>query len=143
MRKIILSVFTVALLSSCGGSQSSSEVSNTQSTFKVYGNCGMCKKTIEGSLTGIEGILKADWNKKTKQIDIEFDEAKIKLDEIKQKIAGVGYDMENVRAEESVYSNLAGCCQYNRPGSEGSQEQMLERPIDSANHNEDHSHQNH
>ena len=143
MRKIILSVFTVALLSSCGGSQSSSEVSNTQSTFKVYGNCGMCKKTIEGSLAGVEGMLKANWNKNTKQIDIEFDEAKIKLDEIKQKIAGVGYDMEKVRAEESVYSNLVGCCQYDRPGSEKSEDLILEQPVDSAHHNENHNHHNH
>ena len=37
-------------------------------TFKVYGNCGMCEKTIEGSLKNVKGIDKADWNKETKMM---------------------------------------------------------------------------
>jgi mercuric ion binding protein len=115
MRKIILSAFTVALLASCGANQSNSAASNSRESFKVYGNCGMCEKTIEGSLTNVNGVTSADWNKETKQMEVAFDTTVISINDVKLKIAGVGYDMEHVRADESVYSTLPGCCQYDRP----------------------------
>lgn len=83
--------------------------------FKVYGNCGMCEKTIEGSLIGVKGIEKADWNKDTKMMEVTFQENVISLDEVKMKIAAVGYDTEAYRATNKVYGNLPGCCQYDRP----------------------------
>ena len=89
-------------------------------TFKVYGNCGMCKKTIEGALTNIKGIVKADWNKETKIMEATFHEHEITLDEIKKKIAAVGYDTDKFRATDKAYNNLAGCCQYERPAEKKS-----------------------
>jgi periplasmic mercuric ion binding protein len=83
--------------------------------FKVYGNCGMCEKTIEGSLKGVKGIEKADWNKETKMIEVTFNGKEISLDEIKKKIASVGYDTEEYRATKKAYNSLPGCCQYDRP----------------------------
>lgn len=143
MRKSILSLAVVALLASCGGTESTEKTTSNEATsesFKVYGNCGMCEKTIEGSLQDLDGVSKANWNKETKQMDVEFDASKIKLADIKQKIAGVGYDMEDIRAEESTYSELPGCCQYQRPGSEDKKEMNMEHPMDSTH---DHSHHNH
>ena len=89
----------------------------TTKTFKVYGNCGMCEKTIESALKGVKGIEKADGNKETKIMEVTFDEGVITLKEIKQKIADVGYDTDEVRASEKVYNKLPGCCQYERPES--------------------------
>ena len=40
---------------------------------------------------------------------------KITLDEIKQKIADVGYDSDTHRAKDAIYAALPGCCQYDRP----------------------------
>ena len=42
----------------------------------------------------------------------DFDSTKISLSQIKNKIAAVGYDTKEARAEESVYLSLPGCCQY-------------------------------
>ena len=86
-------------------------------TFKVYGNCGMCEKTIEASLKNVKGIEKADWNKETKMMEVTFDSEVISLKEIKQKIADVGYDTDEVRATDDTYNGLPGCCQYERPES--------------------------
>lgn len=87
----------------------------TSENFKVYGNCGMCKRTIEGSLKDVKGIYSANWNKETKMIAIQYDKASISLTEIKKKIAAVGYDTEEHRASEESYKSLPGCCQYERP----------------------------
>ncbi len=84
-------------------------------SFKVYGNCGMCKKTIEGALKDVKGIDKADWNRETKMIEVVYHTHDISLDEIKKKIAEVGYDTKEFRATEKIYNNLPGCCQYERP----------------------------
>ncbi len=137
MKKSMLSLAIIALLASCGGEKTETAVAVSKSeSFHVYGNCGMCEKTIEGSLSGIDGIRKADWNKETKQIDIEFNESKITLIDIKNTIAGAGYDMDDVKAKESTYKGLPGCCQYDRPEVEKAEELK----IDSTEHHQEHNH---
>ncbi len=83
--------------------------------FTVYGNCGMCEKTIENSLKDVKGVSEADWNRETDEMTVTFDTEVITLDAIKQKIADVGYDSDSHRAKEEVYNSLPGCCQYDRP----------------------------
>lgn len=96
-------------------SETSTVVANGQanSTFKVWGNCEMCKETIEGSLK-VEGITKADWSPETKMISVAYDTSKITLDQIQKNIASVGYDNENYKGNDSAYNELPECCQYDR-----------------------------
>ena len=115
MLKLVMPAFLgVSMLASCGNAQEADK-SLTKAEFKVYGNCGMCEKTIEGSLNGQDGIGNADWDKETKMITVTYDPKKMDENKIKEKIAGVGYDTDSHRADESVYNNLPGCCQYERP----------------------------
>ena len=115
MLKLVIPAFLgVSMLMSCGNTQESND-SLTKAELKVYGNCGMCEKTIEGSLNGQDGIGNADWDKETKMITVTYDPKKMDENKIKEKIAGVGYDTDSHRSEQSVYNNLPGCCQYERP----------------------------
>jgi copper chaperone CopZ len=84
-------------------------------TFKVYGNCGMCKRTIEGALKGVKGIKSATWDGTQKMITVTFNPKKIELNDIHKKIAAVGYDTDTVKSEDETYNGLHGCCQYDRP----------------------------
>jgi copper chaperone CopZ len=81
---------------------------------KVYGNCGMCKKTIEKA-GNVKGISKTEWNTETAMAKITIDSAKTSVDAVLKRIAAVGYDSDNFRAPDAVYENLHGCCQYDRP----------------------------
>ena len=83
-------------------------------SFKVYGNCEMCKRTIESSLKGVKGIRSAEWDVEAKMMNTSFDHTLIPVKEIHQRIASVGYDTELVKAEDSAYSKLPECCQYER-----------------------------
>ncbi|MCU0426693.1 MAG: cation transporter [Candidatus Kapabacteria bacterium] len=83
-------------------------------TVKVWGNCGMCKKTIEKSLKGVEGIETATWDKSTKILSVSYDDSKITMKKIEEKVASAGYDTQNVRANDAAYDNLAKCCHYDR-----------------------------
>ncbi len=113
MKRTMLTLAIAAFLVSCGG-QGPKE-GEVKETFTVYGNCGMCKKTIEGSLNGVDGVSSAEWNMDNDKMTVIFDESTISLDDVKQKIASVGYDMDDVRADDEVYNKLHSCCQYDRP----------------------------
>jgi periplasmic mercuric ion binding protein len=82
-------------------------------SFKVYGNCGMCKKRIEKAVN-IDGVSKVAWNVETKQLTLSYDSTKTSSDVIQQKIAAVGHDTEKFTATDSVYEKLPGCCLYDR-----------------------------
>ena len=84
-------------------------------TIKVYGNCDMCKATIESSLKKKDGVLSKKWDKNTKMLTVTYDTGKITIQKIGEKIAAVGYDNEYVTAKDEVYNKLHHCCQYDRP----------------------------
>ncbi len=81
-------------------------------TFKVWGNCGMCKKTIEKALD-VKGI-KGDWNKKTKMITVSYDSVKFTSQQVHAVICAAGYDTEACKGDDDAYKNLHECCQYER-----------------------------
>ncbi len=83
-------------------------------TFKVYGNCGMCKKTIETAGINQKGVRKCIWNQEKGEVEVEYRMDKISLDEIKKKIAAAGYDTDEFRAPDKAYNGLHGCCKYER-----------------------------
>lgn len=80
----------------------------------VYGNCEMCKATIEKALSKKAGIKSGNWNAATKTLSVAYDPARINMPEIHETIAAAGYDTDLVKAPDEVYSNLHPCCQYER-----------------------------
>lgn len=105
-------LMVMALVSFTGQAQTDTKKT---STFKVYGNCGMCKTKIEAAVTGTKGIYKATWDSKTKKMTVVYNPQKKTLAQIKQQIADVGYDTESHRAKKATYDGLHGCCKYERP----------------------------
>ena len=87
--------------------------------FKVFGNCSMCEKTIEKAAQTVEGVQSADWDKKTKMMNVTFDESKTNVHKVHMAIAKVGYDTEMHKANDEVYENLPGCCKYERKKTNG------------------------
>jgi copper chaperone CopZ len=82
-------------------------------TFKVSGECGMCKTRIEKSARE-EGATSATWDVKTKMITVTFDPSKTSVDALSKKFASVGHDTEKYKADDKVYEALPGCCHYER-----------------------------
>lgn len=82
-------------------------------TFKVWGNCGMCKRTIEKAAK-TEGVEKAEWNKETKIITLVYNPTVTSNEKIQKAIAAVGYDTEKYTGDDKAYEKLPGCCHYER-----------------------------
>jgi copper chaperone CopZ len=90
------------------------QTKNTKNEIvKIYGNCGMCKKTIEKA-GNVSGVVKVIWNKESKMATLNYDAKKTNQDEILTRIALSGYDSDRFVAPDDVYNNLHGCCQYDR-----------------------------
>ncbi|GAB4324387.1 MAG: hypothetical protein Kow00127_17090 [Bacteroidales bacterium] len=83
--------------------------------FKVYGNCGMCENRIEKAVKALDGVVSADWDQKTKMIEVEFDTSVVSRDQVEKAIAAVGHDTDKYKAEDQVYNELPSCCHYDRP----------------------------
>ncbi len=93
----------------------SAQIKNAKSeTVKIYGNCGMCKKTIEKAAM-INGVATANWNVDSKMATLTFDTTKTNQNEILKRIAAAGYQSEGHLASDVAYSQLPKCCQYEKP----------------------------
>lgn len=109
--KNIFIVIVSVLFSAHSFAQKSQEV-------KVWGNCGMCKKVIEGAATKA-GAKEASWNEETKIMTVSFNAKKTDLQKIQAAVAAAGYDTQEFTAPDEVYSKLHGCCQYERKAKNG------------------------
>ena len=104
-------VATIVLLSI---TSSNAQIKNQKTeTVKIFGNCGMCESTIEKS-GNMKNQSNVDWNKDTKMATILYDSTKTSKNEILKRIALAGYDSDTFLAPNDTYSNLSGCCQYER-----------------------------
>lgn len=132
---IKIMVAAVMLLSTSINAQ----IKNTKTEMvKVYGNCGMCKTTIEKA-GNIKKIAKVDWNQEKQMATLTYDASATTQDEILKRIALAGYDSDKFLAPDDVYNNLHGCCQYDRVAKVAVKE---ETKADTATENHN-NHRNH
>jgi periplasmic mercuric ion binding protein len=82
-------------------------------TVTVNGNCGSCKKNIEKSALAA-GATSANWDNKTKFLNISYDPLVSNSAKIQTAIAAAGYDTQDFKASDSAYHKLDECCQYDR-----------------------------
>jgi hypothetical protein len=85
----------------------------TTETFKVSGNCGMCKTKIEKAAKDA-GASAATWDAATKDLTVTYKSSTTNTAKIQEKIASVGYDNAGATAANEVYDKLHGCCKYER-----------------------------
>lgn len=106
-KNIFLSISILLLLTAAANGQSK----NVKATIKVYGNCTMCKQRIETALD-TKGVKQANWDPKTKELQVVYVAGKISEMEIHQIVASVGHDTDKVKATDETYAELPFCCLY-------------------------------
>ncbi len=113
---MVLGLVINAQTSCCNTSSTKNCNSKTEqiiekTSYRVEGNCGLCKTRIEKAALNIKGVKTADWNQTTKILNLTFKKG-VNTDEILQAVANVGHDNEKFKASERVYNNLHACCKY-------------------------------
>ncbi|MBL1410123.1 DUF3347 domain-containing protein [Sphingobacterium faecale] len=82
-------------------------------TFHVNGNCDMCKATIEKA-GNKKKEAQVTWDASSQSASIVYDAEKTNSDAILKRIALAGYDNEKYLAPDETYTQLHGCCKYER-----------------------------
>ncbi len=105
--KIFLSAIIFTTFSFTAAAQEKTE------TFKVSGNCGMCKNKIEKAAKSA-GATYAVWDEDTKELVVKYNSTSSNAAKIQEKIAETGYDNAGATATKESYDKLHGCCKYER-----------------------------
>jgi copper chaperone CopZ len=79
--------------------------------IKTSAVCEMCQERIEKAVKELDGIKSASLSIETKIVKVEYDELKVKPEDIKEKISKAGYDADDVRKDKKAYKKLPKCCQ--------------------------------
>jgi periplasmic mercuric ion binding protein len=116
---IVLSFLFIGLSASFSHAQKTLASSTKKENFKVWGECGMCEKTIEKAALKA-GASTASWNQDSKILSVRYASGKTSSSEIQQSIAAAGYDTKAFTASGSAYENLPAYCHYQRKDASGS-----------------------
>lgn len=79
--------------------------------FKTSAKCGMCKKRIERDLGLTKGVEKATLNLDDKTVTVVYNANKTNPAKLKTKISKIGYDADEVVANQKSHDALPECCQ--------------------------------
>jgi hypothetical protein len=119
-----ISLFAVILFSIFSFNTSFAQTEKKE-TIKVWGNCGMCKTTIEKSAKKA-GAKTASWNEDSKELQVSYAVNKTSSEKIQQAIAKSGYDTQDFTADNTAYVNLPGCCKYDRKSGDAAKTKCCE-----------------
>ncbi|MFC2137998.1 heavy-metal-associated domain-containing protein [Bacteroidota bacterium] len=111
--KTIIKLSLVALIAIYTTSAFSQKTNKDTLVINTSAQCEMCKERIEKNLVYETGIIDANLDLETKQVFVIYKTNKISDSEIKQVISKIGYDADDVKADEKAYNKLPLCCQKN------------------------------
>jgi len=112
-QSIILSfVFIIATVFTANA-QKKVDPTVKKETFKVWGECGMCKKHIEKAAKE-SGATTANWDTDSKKLTVTYSTAQTTNLKIQQAIAAAGYDTRDLAGDNAAYDKLDECCKYDR-----------------------------
>jgi len=65
-----------------------------QKIIDVQGmTCGHCKSSVEGALSSLDGVTKADVNLDENNVNVEYDDSKVTDSSMNDAIEEQGYDV--------------------------------------------------
>lgn len=107
--KRIIGVLTLVLALSFGAFAQKGKTSEVSFASSV--KCGMCKKTIESSLGKEKGVQSVNVDLAQHTVNVVYNPKKVSKDGLKEKISKIGYDADEVVADQKAHDALPGCCQ--------------------------------
>lgn len=118
---IIFSCLLLVFSAFTASAQKKADPTQKKETFKVWGECGMCKKNIEKAAKD-SGATTANWDTDSKQLTITYNTTRTSNQKIQQAIAAAGYDTRDLTADNTAYDKLHECCKYDRKAAAAKEE---------------------
>ena len=79
--------------------------------IETSAQCEMCKERIEEEMQFTKGVTAANLDVESQILTITFKSKKTNLDKIKRAISLIGYDADEILADEKAHNKLPKCCQ--------------------------------
>ncbi len=114
MKKLMSSLCLIAAFIFLSIASTTAQSSIVTDTLVVNGDCNMCKKKIETACFGLKGMKTANWDDEALKLIVSYDSTKTNADAILKRVALIGYDNQNYKADDKAYYKLDECCQYDR-----------------------------
>lgn len=115
MKKLLLLTLTVVGFVFFGFSQSK-KGTQTVAIKTPTVQCESCKKRIENYMVREDGVQKVTVDYKKKVTKVTFVNERTNIENVKTAIANLGYDADNVTANEESYKKLPLCCKKPEDG---------------------------
>jgi mercuric ion binding protein len=107
MKKILLLSLAIAGLAAT----SSAQVKVVKAKIKTPNAlCADCKGRIESQLKRVDGIVFVDVNYRRGETTVKYQADRTDIEQIKTTIANLGYDADDVTANEESYKRLPKTC---------------------------------
>jgi len=78
--------------------------------IKTSTQCNMCKNRVEKEMAYTKGIISASLNVDKAQLTVKYKTHKTSPEKIRKAISNIGYDADNIKANEQAYEKLPKCC---------------------------------
>lgn len=72
--------------------------------------CGMCDARVKKELAYEKGVTDIQVDLKEKLITVEYKPGRTDVEKIKKAITKIGYDADDLMADEKAYDKLPACC---------------------------------
>lgn len=113
MKKKIAQVFLLVLMGlffSVELSAQEKESKYETVTIQTSAICDQCKTRLEKNISFEKGVKSVVLDEKTKELTITFKKEKNDKEKLKKAITKVGYDADEMPADEKAYNRLPDCC---------------------------------
>jgi len=77
--------------------------------------CGMCEERVTKELAFEKGVTDVKVNLETKVITVSYKTSKTDKETIKKAITKIGYDADDLLADDKAYEKLPACCKKDAP----------------------------
>ncbi len=105
---IIIAILCMAIMQ-----VNAQEIKTTIDTVKIQtsAKCNDCKERLEHNISFEKGVKSVELDNETKILTVVYKTAKTNEEKIKIAITKVGYDADEMPADQKAHDRLPACCQ--------------------------------
>jgi len=79
--------------------------------IKTSAVCNMCKERLEHNMAFEKGVKSVELDNDTKVLIITYKTNKTNEEELKKAVTKIGYDADELMADQKAHDRLPACCQ--------------------------------
>ena len=111
MKKLIL-LALVSLITLGVSAQQSKTASKGEQTVTIQTNgvCQKCADKFKENVPYFKGVKSYNYDMKTAKLTINYDAKRTNPDQLRQEVSKLGYNADNVKADQAARAKLPACC---------------------------------